>query len=225
MKDIFLLDMDDTLFDFRRTEEINFCQTLAKFGISAEKHAFERFRDINIGLWQEFERGETTKEQIKLMRFSKLFNELGIIADVPKIAYSYVENFKEICIPFDGADGFLKELLSLGKIYIVTNGNTDIQMRHLTDAGFLPFIEQTFISDEIGSAKPSTEFACHLKTHINSFESGRAVWIGDSLTSDKACAEIAGVDFILYASHGVPQNYNGLCATNYAEAMQILNKL
>ncbi|MCH5143055.1 MAG: HAD-IA family hydrolase [Clostridiales bacterium] len=225
MKDIFLLDMDDTLFDFRRTEEINFCQTLAKFGISAKKQAFERFRDINIGLWQEFERGETTKEQIKLMRFSKLFNELGIIADVPKVAYSYVENFKEICITFDGADGFLKELLSLGKIYIVTNGNTDIQMRHLTDAGFLPFIEQTFISDEIGSAKPSKEFAEHLKTHIKGFERGHAVWIGDSLTSDKACAEIAGVDFILYAPHGVPQNYNGLCATNYAEVMQILNKL
>ena len=217
--------MDDTLFDFRRTEEINFCQTLAKFGISAEKQAFERFRDINIGLWQEFERGETTKEHIKLRRFSELFEELGLKADVQKVALSYVENFKEICIPFDGADRFLKELLSLGKIYIVTNGNTDIQMRHLTDAGFLPFIEQTFISDEIGFAKPSKEFAGHLKTHINDFESGRAVWIGDSLTSDKACAEIAEVDFILFAPHGVPQGYNGLCAASFAEVMQILQKL
>lgn len=224
MKDIFLLDMDDTLFDFRRTEEINFCETLEKFGIRANKQAFERFRDINIGLWQQFERGEMTKEQIKLRRFSQLFEEYGYDIDVEKVAHSYVDNFKEICIPFDGAEWFLKELLSSGKIYIVTNGNTDIQMRHLTDAGFLPFIEKIFISDEIGFAKPSKKFAEHLKTHIENFESGRAVWIGDSLTSDKKCAEVAGVDFILFAPHGTPQSYDGLIATSYAEVMQILNK-
>lgn len=217
--------MDDTLFDFRRTEEINFCQTLAKFNVSANEQAFERFRDINIGLWQKFERGETTKEQIKLMRFSELFKELGIETDVKKVALSYVENFKEICIPFDGAEGFLRELLGLGKIYIVTNGNTDIQMRHLTDSGFLPFIEKIFISDEIGYAKPSKEFAEHLKAHIEDFECGRAVWIGDSLTSDRGCAEVAGVDFILFAPHSIPQGYNGLVATDYAETMKILKRI
>ena len=225
MKDIFLLDMDDTLFDFQRTEEINFTQTLAKFNINATRQAFERFRDINIGLWQQFERGEISKEQIKLKRFSDLFDELGIEAEVQQIAYSYVENFKEICIPFDGATGFLKELLKKGKIYVVTNGNTDIQMRHLTDAGFLPFIEGIFISDEVGYAKPSQEYAEHLKTHIKDFECGRAVWIGDSLTSDKKCAEIAGVDFILFAPHSLPQGYEGHCATNYTQVMQILKKI
>lgn len=217
--------MDDTLFDFKRTEVINLTSTLAKFGISADEQVFLRFHEINIPLWQKFERGEITKEQIKLKRFELLFEEYGFKADIEAVAYSYVENFKEICIPFDGADAFLKELLSLGKIYIVTNGNTEIQMRHLTDAGFLPFIEKTFISDEIGFAKPSKEFAEHLKAHIDGFECGRAVWIGDSLTSDKACAEVADVDFILFAPHGIPQGYTGLCAKNYAEVMQILKKM
>ena len=217
--------MDDTLFDFKRTEEINFKDTLEKFGIFADKQAFERFREINIGLWQKFERGTMTKEQIKLRRFEKLFEEYGYKADIAAVAHCYVENFKEICIPFDGADAFLKELLNSGRIYIVTNGNTEIQMRHLTDAGFLPFIDQIFISDEIGFAKPSKEFAEHIKAHIEGFECGRAVWIGDSLTSDKACAEVAGVDFILFAPHGVPQGYKGLCAKNYDEVMQILKKI
>lgn len=214
--------MDDTLFDFRRTEEINFKKTLEKFGISASEQAFFRFREINIGLWQMFELGEITKEQIKLRRFKRLFEEFGYEADVSAVAREYVKNFKEICIPFDGADGFLKELKKAGRIYIVTNGNTDIQNRHLADAGFLPFIEKTFISDEIGFAKPSKEFAEHLKANIERFESGRAVWIGDSLTSDKACAEVAGVDFILFAPHGATQGYKGLIARNYGEAMKIL---
>ena len=225
MKDIFLLDMDDTLFDFRRTEEINFKETLEKFGICADKPAFERFREINIGLWQEFERGETTKEQIKIRRFAELFKEFGYTADIERVAKSYVKNFEEICIPFDGAENFLKELARVGKVYIVTNGNTEIQIRHLTDAGFLPFIDKAFISDEIGCAKPSSEFAGHLKANIQGFDCGRAVWIGDSLTSDRECAEVAGVDFILFAPRGVPNGYNGPVAKNFAEVLKILNTL
>ena len=217
--------MDDTLFDFRRTEEINFKDTLEKFGICATEQAFERFREINIGLWQEFERGETTKEQIKLRRFAELFNEFGYAADIESVAKSYVKHFEEICIPFDGAKDFLKELVRVGKVYIVTNGNTEIQTRHLTDAGFLPFIERAFISDEIGCAKPSEEFANHLKANIAGFERERAVWIGDSLTSDKKCAEVAEVDFILFAPRGVPKGYKGLVVQNFADALKILEKI
>ena len=223
MKDIFLLDMDDTLFDFRRTEEINLTDTLGKFGIVADREVYLRFHEINRELWQEFERGNISKEQIKLGRFERLFAEYGYSADIAAVSEKYFENFKEICIPIVGADAFLKRLSTLGRIYLVTNGNAEIQKRHIADAGFYPFIEKTFISDEIGFAKPSKEFAEHLKTNIEGFESGRAVWIGDSLTSDKTCAEIAGVDFILYAPDGAPQVYKGLSAKDYDGILKIIN--
>ena len=216
--------MDDTLFDFARTEEINLFSTLARFGITADAQILMRFREINLGLWQEFERGETTKEQIKICRFQRLFDEYKYSADAAASAEYYVKNFEEICIPFDGADKFLNTLSRLGRVYIVTNGNTDIQNRHIADAGFLPLIDGMFISDEIGFAKPSVQFADYVKNHIEGFESERAVWIGDSLTSDRACAEVAGVDFILFTPHGVPEGYTGVSAGNYEEILDNINK-
>lgn len=216
------MDMDDTLFDFQRTEQINLTDTLAHFGISADREVWLRFHEINKLLWQEFERGLITKTQIKIGRFKRLFEEYGYSADIDAVSEMYVNNFKEICIPFDGADEFLHILSQLGRIYIVTNGNTDCQKRHIADAGFLPLIDDMFISDEIGFAKPSAEFAEHVKTHIEDFECGRAVWIGDSLTSDKACAEVAGVDFILYAPNGTPSGYEGISAKDYNQLSELI---
>lgn len=223
-KDIFLIDMDDTLYDFVRTEQINFISTLARFGVEADLNAWQRFHEINQNLWREFEQGKITKDKIKLGRFERLFEEYGFSADVAVVAKAYVKNFEEICIPFDGAENFLKTLKLYGRIYFVTNGNTEIQKRHIQDAGFLPLIDGAFISDEIGFAKPSAEFNDHVAAHISGFERQRAVWIGDSLSSDMQCAKLADIDFILFAPHGAPEGYEGISAKNYGEILELLGQ-
>lgn len=222
-KDIFLIDMDDTLFDFKRTEEINLIKTLKNYGITADKHVWQRFHQINLELWQKFERGEITKSDIKTRRFGVLFEEFGYSADLNGVADYFFESFKDICIPLDGAKEFLTELNRQGRVYFVTNGNTVCQNRHIEDAGFLPLIAGAFISDEIGYNKPSAEYAKFVKAHINGFEDKRAVWIGDSLTSDCECARRAGIDFILFAPDGKPDEYSGLYAENHNEILKILN--
>lgn len=50
MKNIFLLDLDDTLFDFRRGEREQILMTLARFGFSPTMRIAERFHEINEGL-------------------------------------------------------------------------------------------------------------------------------------------------------------------------------
>lgn len=221
-KDIFLLDMDGTLFDFCRTEEINLLSTLEQFGITADRQVWRRFHLINKLLWEQYERGEITKAQIRLGRFERLFAEYGYSADVTKVAEKYFENFKEICIPFDGAAEFLKKLAHEGRIYLVTNGNPVCQKRHVSDAGFMPLIGGAFISDEIGFAKPSTGFSDYVAANIPGFVRQRTVWIGDSLTSDMKCAKLAGIDFILFAPDGAPKGYDGLSAKSYGEILKIL---
>lgn len=221
-KDIFLIDMDDTLFDFCRTEELNLTSTLAQFGITADRSVWRRFHEINQSLWQEFEKEKITKEQIRTNRFKRLFSEYGFSADTAAVSKIYFENFKEICLPFDGAGDLIKTLRLKGRIYLVTNGNTECQKRHIEDAGFLPLIDGVFISDEIGSAKPSIGFFEYVAAHICGFERQRAVWIGDSLSSDMQCAKLAGIDFILFAPNGAPEGYNGASAKNYGEILKLL---
>lgn len=221
-KNVFLIDMDDTLFDFCRTEELNLLQTLAEFGISADKSVWSRFHEINQNFWQEFEKGKISKAQIRIGRFKKLFEEYGYFADICAVSEAYFKNFKEICIPFDGAVEFVKTLRSCGRVYLVTNGNTECQMRHVEDAGLLPLVDGVFISDEIGFAKPSKEFNDYVAAHIDGFNCNSAVWIGDSLSSDMQCAYLAGIDFILFTPNGAPENYSGISAKTYGEILKIL---
>ncbi len=225
MKDLFLLDMDDTLLDFPRAEAANVFHTLAQFGIEADGGMIARFHRINDDLWKALERGETTREKLKEQRFAALFCEYAVSADVPAVARAYCANFPEVCFPFEGSAEFLKELSRRGRVYLCTNGGTEIQKRHIALAGFTPYLSGAFISEEIGAVKPSRAYADCVAAYIAGYEPSRAVYLGDSVTSDRKCAEEMGVDFVLFAPRGIPAGYAGNAAETYAEALRIIGSL
>ena len=224
MKDIFLLDLDDTLLDFARAERVNLTRALSDFGIFADENRLARFHEINDALWKALERGETTRERILVERFEIFLREYGQSADARAVAENYFNGFPDVCFPFDGAVEFLKELTNRGRVYIVTNGSKNIQVKHIEDAGFAPFVSGAFISEDVGYNKPDVRFTDFVEAHIKDYARERAVLMGDSLTSDKLCAERRGIDFVLFAPRGVPEGYQGAAAQNYEQALKLLLK-
>ena len=81
MKDIFLLDVDDTLLDFAKGERAQIASTLAHFGIAPTPRMAQRFHEINDGLWKRLERGELTRERLLTLRFELFFEEFGLKGD------------------------------------------------------------------------------------------------------------------------------------------------
>ena len=221
MKDIFLVDMDETLLDFQKTELVNLTRSLAQYGVTATKEMISDFHRLNDGLWKSLERGEITRERLKVLRFELLFEKYGIERDAEAVSDTYFDGFLSVCFPFEGAVDFLKTLSERGRVYIVTNGGLAIQKRHLKDAGFLPYIRRAFISEEVGFNKPSIEFADFVESQIEDYDRSRAVWIGDSLSSDGQCAKNRGIDFILFAPRGIPHDYVGAVAKSYPELLQL----
>ena len=225
MKDIFLLDLDDTLIDFHRAEEKNFFETLKFVGVKADGELYSRFHEINDGLWRALERGEVGREELKVLRFARLFAERGISADEGRASDFYFNNFENICFPFDGVYDFLEELCRRGRVYIVSNGGVRKQYAEVRLAGFGKYLSGMFISEEIGFDKPMPAFAHHVETHIEGYDRARAVWIGDSLTSDMVCAKSVGIDFILYLPRTMSVSYDGRIATSYGEVLKILDDM
>lgn len=221
---IFLLDMDDTLLDFQKLERLNLIDVLSSFGISAGEEEARLFHTINDGLWKALERGEIERPQIVTKRFELLFRELGVLGDAKSVAEAYFQGLAERCFPFEGMTAFLEALRARGDVYIVTNGAAYVQRRHLTDAGILPFVSGVFISDEIGANKPAQPYCDYVAAHIPRFGKEKAVYIGDSLTSDRICAERLGVPFILYAPHGAPAEYTGKIAHNYQDVLRLFTE-
>ncbi len=222
LKDIFLLDMDDTLLDFQRAEKVNLAKSLKEVGVDMTEEIFKRFHLINDGLWKALERGEIEREALKVKRFERLFEEFRLDGDARDAARRYFENFPAISFPFAGAKEFLQTLAEKGRVYIVTNGGAAIQRRHIADSGFSPFLSGVFISEETGYNKPSKQFAEYAEAHIPQYERARAVWVGDSLTSDARCAESLGIDFILFCPSGAPNGYSGRFAKDYGQVLKLL---
>ena len=224
MKNIFLVDMDETLLDFKRAERVNLTQSLGRYGIQADEELIQSYHEINDALWKALERGEITRERLKVRRFELLFEKYGFSQNADEVGYAYWSNFPSVCFPFEGAVEFLKTLSERGRVYIVTNGGALIQKRHLLDGGFLPYIQRAFISEEIGFNKPSIEYADFVESQIPDYDRTRAVWIGDSLSSDGKCAENRGIDFILFTPSGAPQDYHGAVARNYREVLALCER-
>ncbi len=222
MKDIFLLDMDDTLLDFPKAERAALFKTLASFGIAQDETLLARYHEINDTLWKALERGEIGREELKVRRFARLFAEFALPADPAAVSAAYFSEMEECCFPFEGVHSFLETLKTAGRVYICTNGGKKIQRRHIELAGFAPYFDGVFISEEIGADKPSAAFAGYVTAHIEGYAPARAVYLGDSLTSDKKCAEVMGADFVLFAPRGIPAEYQGAAATSFGEALPLM---
>ena len=84
MKNIILLDLDETLFDFKADEKAALKKTLIGLGIEPTEDALELYSSINSAQWKRLEKREITREQVKLNRYSLLFEALRKNADAQK---------------------------------------------------------------------------------------------------------------------------------------------
>ena len=78
---IVLLDLDDTLLDFKKAEARALSQSLTEMDIPHDKALLEHYNALNLQYWERLENGELTREEVLLGRFVDLLSEIGSDAD------------------------------------------------------------------------------------------------------------------------------------------------
>lgn len=188
------LDMDGTFLDFHAAERDAFYKAFRETGKEPAKEHYLLYSRINEDLWKAFERGEIEKAQIRSSRFCRLFEQLGIAADGISIEQDYEAFLGEGHELIPHAREVLAFLYERYPLYVVTNGFARVQRSRLKLAGIEGFMEQIFISEEIGYQKPRKEFfdACFSRIEPPVLPK-EVLLIGDSLTSDILGAKNAGI--------------------------------
>jgi 2-haloacid dehalogenase len=92
-----------------------------------------------------------------------------------------------------GAEAAVARLSEKYKLYLVSNGTTDVQMSRLESAGIGKYFQEIFISQDIGVDKPDKVFFDRCFARIPGFEKQKAMIVGDSLTSDIQGGRNAGI--------------------------------
>lgn len=180
-----LLDLDETILDFKKAEKVALKATLEEFGIEPKEEILSLYSEINAAQWKRLELGELTTEQVKIKRYEILFERLQIKdMDPVKAANCYEEHLGEGHDYLPGAEAFLKKLCAKYAVYIASNGLTKVQTRRLQESGIDKLVQGSFLSQEIGAHKPNKAFFDTCFDRISGANCENTVMIGDSLTSD-----------------------------------------
>lgn len=193
MFEFLFLDLDDTILDFQKAEHVALSKTLASFGLEPTENVLKRYNQINKAHWEALERKEMTRAQVLLGRFQMLFAEMGIDVDPEKVARSYETNLGIGHWFMPGAEEAVERLSKKYKLYLASNGTASVQKGRMTSANLYRFFEKVFVSQEIGHNKPAVEYFEACFAQIPGFEKGKAIMVGDSLTSDILGGQNAGI--------------------------------
>ena len=225
-----LFDLDHTLLDFDRAEDLALTYLLEEAGVASRdlKVYKDYYIPMNRSMWEDLNHGLITKPELLRTRFARLFEHFGQEVDGVHLAGRYQHFLSKQGQELPQARTFLSNVKDRGhKIYAATNGVSYIQRGRLQASSILPFFDDIFISDEVGAHKPSTDFFEKIADQVHDFHPDSALMIGDSLTADIQGGNNAGIDSIWFNPKGLVNETPAVPTyqvKNYQEILTILSK-
>lgn len=202
MKRFVFLDLDDTVFDFHKAERIALARTLQTLGLFPDPAVLARYSEINAAQWKLLEQGKTTRAELKVRRYALLFEEFGMEISPVLAARTYEKNLGIGHYFIEGAEELLKTLHRDFRLFLVSNGSSDIQRSRIGSSDLHLYFEGMFISEEIGFNKPDKRFFDAIFEKIPGFARDAAVIVGDSLSSDIKGGKNAGISTVWFCPSG-----------------------
>ncbi len=216
--DILLCDLDDTLFDFHKGEAIALESTFEHFGIPVTPENLAAYHAANSEQWKKLERGETTSEMLRVDRFAGFLALAGLAGDAQAMSDDYIVQLGQQVWPLPGSTELIRKASEKMPVFLVTNGIAAIQRSRLNRSEIKPCITGVIISEEIGASKPNPKMIYEALAQAAADDLSRAVLLGDSLTSDIAAANNAGIDSILFTNgREIPEGHKATYAVKTLE--------
>ena len=202
-------DADDTLFDFTKSQEIAFRSSVSRFEISYHTDSlFSEYKKSNKELWGELELGTISLEELRILRFKKIFEAHKINQDPIIFGDYYMQKLSESTHLLPCALQICQFIKSQNiKIGLITNGYTETQKNRIKHSELFPYIDSITISEEVGFRKPQPQiFELALNKH-NGIKKHEVLMVGDNLNADILGANQFGFDTCwFHRAGGNPKN-------------------
>lgn len=196
------LDIDDTVFNFKKCSESALKKTFSTLNLEYNKDVFELFSAIDERLWKQQKEELLSVADVLDIRFAELSETLGLDYDSNLAKEHFGNLLGEQYIMEPGIEEVLKNISADYKIYAASNGMLTMQKNRLQLSGLKRYFTDLYVSDDIGSAKPNIRFYTESMKRAG-LESADILMIGDSLISDIAGANNADIDSVWYNPYGL----------------------
>lgn len=220
--EFYLFDLDRTLWSFDKNAKRAIFRLIDEYSLFSllrftdKELFFNTYEKINHRLWNEYEAGKITKEELRSRRFYETCREIAPAGTVSE------EEFKILAVKFGEAylnqmtyetelEPHAKEVLATikqqgGKIGILSNGFKEVQYRKLKNSGLMEYIDVVLTSEEAGVHKPSPvifrkvlESLAGERYHTERQAVKQAtLMVGDDFANDIEGAQVFGIDQFYY---------------------------
>ena len=178
-----LFDADQTLFNFKKAEEVAFHKTMQEASLLDSDELYQRYSQINDAMWKKLERNEIGKTELRVERFRLYFEETKQIANQQHISTIFTDHLSLQGILFEDAIPLVSRCALKVNCYIASNGIGYVQRTRFAASNLQPYIKDLFISEELKAEKPSVDFFKPIFEKLNA-EPHEVAIVGDSLTAD-----------------------------------------
>ena len=73
-----LFDLDDTIIDFQKAENVALPQLFAAYGLPMNQHIRASYKEIVLTLWEKLRTSEITRNELLARRFQDTFSSYGL---------------------------------------------------------------------------------------------------------------------------------------------------
>lgn len=196
-----LFDADETLFHFDAFKGLQLMFSRQQYQFTADEYQY--YQSINQPLWQQYQQGEISAQQLQVNRFSPWANKLNTSATALNSAF--MQAMADICSPLPGAPELIAALKGRVNLGIITNGFTELQQIRLERTGFADVFSPLVISEQVGVAKPDIGIFNHAFALMGHPPKQHILMVGDNPHADIQGGINAGIDTCWLNRHGAPR--------------------
>jgi 2-haloacid dehalogenase len=189
-----LFDIDDTLFDFGKSEQSAFQKAFLEYGLPTGVEDYRpRYKEISMLLWGELEKGLISLSQLGRERFNRLFSEYQLKIDGEQFNQTYLNYLGQESHLIPGALEVCATLADC-RLAVITNGFGGVQKSRIARSPLCSAFDQIIVSEEAGYQKPHHGIFDYAFSKLNITKKEKVLIVGDSLTSDIQGGVNYGID-------------------------------
>jgi 2-haloacid dehalogenase len=190
---LIIFDLDDTLFDYKKTEEYAIIKTCESLGINFEGDLYYQYKIANDIIRQKF--NLLDYNNIQLFRYSRIKMFFSLINNInirPKVFINEYLEYSAFGILIEGVPETLENLKGISKV-VATNGTNIPRQKKLESSSIARYFDAFFSAENLGVAKPNSEFFLKIIKYLD-VKKDEVLSVGDDYSNDIKCAIETGID-------------------------------